>query len=320
MQTTLQGAIEIKGQDINNVCQKDGKDLARLDWVTPWLKNPKIAVDKDINKLCKKIEELGVYKPLVITPDGTILGGNQRYKALKKLQQKNHNYDWVWVSIVEAWDDSQKLKYALSDNEQVGKYTREKLQEVLSPYLNQGNLFSEYNIEIKDWQSVDKFIEELTLTQEEIEFKDVKKILKKQGINDETLKALETMTNFSKIKEELEDVDLKGKITGQKFPLLFWINDEVSFEEYKKIYGTKYKDKYDELKLKFVTETILDVHIPTVPEELEKLERNLNELNKRLVEYYELNAKPETIEKTKELISKTKERIEELNPNQLTIE
>jgi hypothetical protein len=295
--------------------------LAKLSFLKNWELNPKFSESSDIKKLEEKIEKVGLFKPIVITLEknyGEVLGGNQRLIALKNLREKYLNkksdkYEYVWVSIVNTETLAEKKVIAFLDNEEIGKYDIDKLKELIDKDLMQMDLFNNIQFKIDVAQTSKEILDRIALSREEYEFKDVKKTLKRMGINEETIKALETMTTFSKIKEGLEDVDLKGCTTGQKFPLLFWIDDEISFEEYKKIYGTKYKDKYDTDKLKYITEKILEVHIPTVPEELEKLNKNLEELNSQLKEHLELQGNPKTIEKIKVELNNVKSRIEELN-------
>ena len=298
--------LEIAEQQ-GDIIYKDNKTLAKLSWLKPWEKNPKLSEAKDLKRLENQIETLGIYKPLVVyleKNNATILGGNQRYKVLKTLnekytQKKQDKYGWVWVSVVNADNDYDKMKYALSDNEQIGKYDREKLKELLEVQMKQGNLLSDYSVDFGEGKTLDKLIDDLNLTEQEMQFKNIKRQLTTMGINDETIKALETMTTFNKINENLADVDIKGCITGQKFPLLFWVEDEVSFEELQKIYGTKYKDRYDTEKLKYVTENILNIHIPNTEEELTKLGTKIEELNKRITEAKELGGTVSTLEKLK---------------------
>jgi hypothetical protein len=200
MKSTLQGAIALTGQDIGNVCQKDGKTLARLDWLRIWAKNPRIIDNKNLAKLENQIRQLGVYKPLVITPDGEILGGNQRYKVIKKLSEKYKEiYDWVWVSIVEAWTDEERLKYALSDNFSAGEYTREKLKEVLN--FEQPALFKDYDISFEQKQSIEEFINELGISEDELKKKQLEKYLKEAGVSEEIAKDVVDMSSYSKSEE-----------------------------------------------------------------------------------------------------------------------
>lgn len=50
-----------------------------------------------MERLKKQIQKLGQYKPLLITKDGTVLGGNMRLKAYQELGIEN-----VWVNVVDA--------------------------------------------------------------------------------------------------------------------------------------------------------------------------------------------------------------------------
>lgn len=98
----------------------------RLFWdiskLRNWAKNPKFVIDEDLSRLKTQIQELGQYKPLIVSTDGEVLGGNQRLKAYRELGITS-----VWVSVVSPKNEAQKLAYALSDNDEVGQYDREKL-------------------------------------------------------------------------------------------------------------------------------------------------------------------------------------------------
>lgn len=91
-----------------------------------WDKNPRGIKTTDFARLKKQIKELGLYKPFLITKDGTVLGGNMRLKAVQDL-----GITEVSVSIVDAPTDELKLKYALSDNDRVGYYEEDQLAELV---------------------------------------------------------------------------------------------------------------------------------------------------------------------------------------------
>lgn len=91
----------------------------------PWDKNPRSITPEDMMRLKAQIEKLGMYKPLLVEADGTILGGNMRYKALVEMGVKE-----MVVSIVDAPTDKLRLEYALSDNDSAGTYDRERLIEL----------------------------------------------------------------------------------------------------------------------------------------------------------------------------------------------
>lgn len=91
-----------------------------------WEKNPRGILKKDFERLKRLIVRLGVFKPFVITKDGTVLGGNMRLRACQELGITD-----VPVTIVDAPTDSKKLEYALADNDRVGYYEEEKLSELI---------------------------------------------------------------------------------------------------------------------------------------------------------------------------------------------
>lgn len=112
-----------------------------------WEHNPRTATKDGIERLIKQIKKLGVYKPLLITEDGTVLGGNMRLKALEQMGEKK-----VWVSIVKADTEEKKIEYALSDNDRVGKYEGDQLANLIGnfPEVEWGD----YAVDIEEPQLV----------------------------------------------------------------------------------------------------------------------------------------------------------------------
>lgn len=224
----------------NEIIYKDNKVWAKLDWIIPWNKNPKFIEDIDLEKLKNQIKELDVYKPLVVAFNDTnaiILGGNQRFKALKELAKENpEKYKYVWVSLVECINDEERLKYALSDNLSLGKYKKEELYEIIKPLANQGTLFNDYGIEISNTQSLMDFCEDFIMGEEEVKKRSMKNTMKELKINDETIHIIEEMVDYSKTKNKIEDVEIKG-ITekNEKYPIIFWFENK---DEWQKAYDT----------------------------------------------------------------------------------
>lgn len=91
-----------------------------------WGRNPRQFTDESVKILAEQFIELGQYKPIIVDESGTILGGNARYEALKMAGMET-----AWVSVVEATNDSERLFFALSDNDMVGVTDRAKLMEIL---------------------------------------------------------------------------------------------------------------------------------------------------------------------------------------------
>lgn len=94
-----------------------------------WDKNPRSITKDGFERLKKQIQKLGQYKPLLITPDGEVLGGNMRLKAYQEL-----GVDDVWVSVVNPKDEAEKLAYALSDNDRAGFYDDDLLANLIPDY------------------------------------------------------------------------------------------------------------------------------------------------------------------------------------------
>jgi ParB-like chromosome segregation protein Spo0J len=307
-QTTLLLDIAVQNKEI---VYQENKTLAKFSWLRRWEKNPRTVSEKNLKKLEKQIEQLGIYKPFVVALEGdygTILGGNQRYLAIQSLSKKNpKKYEYVPVSIVNADNDVDKIKFALSDNFSAGEYSREKLKEIIN--LEQGNLFTNYDISFEDKKTIEEFIGELALTENELRFKGIKKDLKTLGINEETISVLSEMVGANKINEELADVDIKGCLTGQKLPLMFWVEDPILYEQLQIIFSTGFKDKYSIEKLLEFTQKFLGKKLPTTEIEFKKVMKKIEELNKRMLDYKELG---EDGKKLKEEKAKVEEKLKKL--------
>lgn len=105
---------------------KDKKEYRLLSQLRAWDRNPRDIDEDDFLRLKDQIVELGEYKPLIITSDGVVLGGNMRLRAYREL-----GYTQCWVSVVDATTDAQKLKYALSDNDSAGHYIEDQLRDLI---------------------------------------------------------------------------------------------------------------------------------------------------------------------------------------------
>lgn len=114
-------------------------DTWPIDKLRNWEKNPRAINKEDYERLKRQIEDLGQYKPLIITPDGEVLGGNMRLRAYQDLGIKD-----IWVSVVKPKDEAEKLKYALSDNDRAGYYVEQELAELLEA--------NKVNINLEDYK------------------------------------------------------------------------------------------------------------------------------------------------------------------------
>jgi len=125
-----------------------------------WENNPRTATKDGIERLIKQIKKLGVYKPLLITEDGTVLGGNMRLKALEQMGEKK-----VWVSVVQADTEEKKIEYALSDNDRVGKYEGDQLANLIVnfPEVEWGD----YSVDIKEPELVSDLMDSFKEVEED---------------------------------------------------------------------------------------------------------------------------------------------------------
>ena len=92
-----------------------------------WDKNPRGIKKDDFQRLKNQIKTLGLFKPFIITEDGTVLGGNMRLRACQEL-----GITEVQVTIVKADTEELKIKYALADNDRAGYYEEEQLAELIT--------------------------------------------------------------------------------------------------------------------------------------------------------------------------------------------
>lgn len=103
--------------------------VSRLD---PWEKNPREISVQDYERLKWQIRRLEFYKPLIVEPAPggrfIVLGGNSRLAVLKELRAKQ-----AGVSIVHPKSEAERLEYAISDNDLIGKYDTEKLARLILP-------------------------------------------------------------------------------------------------------------------------------------------------------------------------------------------
>ena len=236
-----------------DIIYSENKTLARLSWLRGWNKNPRDAAKQDLAKLENQIESLGVYKPLVIyleKDNGTVLGGNQRHRVLKELRKKyeakgSDKYEYVWVSVVNAESDVDKIKYALSDNFSAGQYTREKLKELLK--VDQPGLFADYQLETHEAESVQSFINNMAKTEEDLKLENLDKTLKSCGVPEDMIEDIKDMTTIQKASGKYNEQNLVGcgvkEFKDKKVFVMKLIFGEEQEELYKEL-----MDKFDQVR------------------------------------------------------------------------
>jgi len=136
----------------------DNTDQPKLYWplykLRSWDKNPREVKTEDFTRLLKQVEELGEYKPLLITEDGEVIGGNMRLRAYRQLGFKE-----CWVSVVNPKNDAEKVKYALSDNDNIGYYVIDELSTLVEELDLDEDELKEFKVSLGKSMSLDKILE-----------------------------------------------------------------------------------------------------------------------------------------------------------------
>jgi hypothetical protein len=94
-----------------------------------WGENPRLVTDKRFKALCKSLEndpEFMELRPVLATKDGTIYGGNQRYRAAEHLGWKDI------PAVISDIPESLAKERAIKDNNQFGEWQEQELQEIIA--------------------------------------------------------------------------------------------------------------------------------------------------------------------------------------------
>jgi hypothetical protein len=108
---------------------RDDRTYATLDELQLWEDNPRSTHDADLERLADHLTELGQFKPLLCTEDGTVIGGNQRLKAMREM-----GWDDAWVAVIDPDDEDEMMEIAMADNDRAGYYDEERMADLLSDY------------------------------------------------------------------------------------------------------------------------------------------------------------------------------------------
>jgi hypothetical protein len=143
---------------------RNGKNYVFASDLHTWEINDQIhtAAYADMERLKRQLDQLGQYKNLLILEDGTIIGGNNRFRGMRALAEEGDSrFNEVWVSVLsfqeipateeqgvtyravidgepqkKTADTEQqiKLEYMTSDNDEVARWERDGLARVMQPY------------------------------------------------------------------------------------------------------------------------------------------------------------------------------------------
>lgn len=143
-----------------------------LSFLRGWDKNPRAIRKDSLERLKRQIKAHGQFKPVIVTADGEVLGGNMRLKAYEALGIAD-----VWVSVVEPKDEAEKVGIALADNDRAGYYVEDDLAELL--LTTEGLKLEDYHLDFGKTLSASDFADRFQPTEED-EF-DVEEALPAEG-------------------------------------------------------------------------------------------------------------------------------------------
>jgi len=140
-----------------------------------WENNPRTITKEAFERLKKQIAELEPYKPLLINEEGIVLGGNMRLRAFREM-----GINEIECSVVKAPTEELKLKYALSDNDQVGKTDAEVLANLIGsiPDID----FSNYAVYLREPANLQKLLNQFReVTEDTVPEIDNEKVISLSG-------------------------------------------------------------------------------------------------------------------------------------------
>ena len=107
---------------------KNNHRYAKVSDLNEWDKNPREITPESLQTLENKINRLDQFKPLLITQDGVVIGGNMRLRVLKKL-----GYSEAWVTILEYRQSVADAKFYFSIEGVVSKTVYDSLEQATPP-------------------------------------------------------------------------------------------------------------------------------------------------------------------------------------------
>ena len=100
----------------------------KLSKIKPNPNNPRVIRDENFKKLISSIDELfkGLYlRPIAVTEDNIIIGGNQRYRALQHLGYKEVPDECIVVA--KGWTKEEIDRFIILDNSNHGEWDWDNL-------------------------------------------------------------------------------------------------------------------------------------------------------------------------------------------------
>ena len=105
--------------------------MIKLSKLKPNPDNPRHIRDDKFKKLVQSLEtfaeKMMPQRPIIVDEKWIILGGNQRFKALKELGYKDVPNDWI--RQVLDWTEEDKREFIIKDNVSFGEFDWQDLEE-----------------------------------------------------------------------------------------------------------------------------------------------------------------------------------------------
>lgn len=198
--------------------------------------NPREISDEDMEKLKNSISEFGYVDPIIVNDVNMhIIGGNQRYEAMKALGFTEVEVSWVHINDLNR---EKALNIAL--NKISGDWDIEKLDDLLIDLDADGFDITLTGFDAEDLENIlqgdDGFIEEITSD-------DYQKILYEPNNTNHNVNDLfEINTEFDDLIDKIENEDLKKMFNIRKH----WFCD-FNFSKIADYYAYQASDKEQEL-------------------------------------------------------------------------
>ena len=156
--------------------------MIKLSDIRPNPNNPRTITKKDFERLkrsIKEFEKMLSLRPIVVDKDGTIIGGNMRYRALLELGYKEIPDDWI--RYADDLTPEERRRFIIADNVQNGDWDWELLaNEWDSTELNDWGLDVPKNSSNNDAIDIEvKYIIEVDLLNEKEQEKLFNELTKK---------------------------------------------------------------------------------------------------------------------------------------------
>jgi len=133
----------------------------RINELRLWKDNPRGIKNDKFEELKNRIKRWGVYKPLVITPDGEVLGGNMRLRACQELGILE-----VPVTIVNPETEAEKVELAITDNQEMGFYQDQEVAELIDKYKDEIDL-TKYGYKQGEGKTLQEILDQFSPVEED---------------------------------------------------------------------------------------------------------------------------------------------------------